>query len=55
MKAKEWNKHTFGNIFEQIKKVDEELLQIQKDIIENNNRTLIGKQERLNKKRDCLI
>ena len=37
------------------KRLDEDLLHIQKEIIEHNNTQLLQKQERLLKKRSCII
>ena len=53
--TKKWNKTTFGNIFNQIKENEMELLEIQKEIISNTNQTLINKQNRLINKKECLL
>lgn len=47
MKAKEWNKHTFGNIFIQMKKLDEDLLKLQSDTTNLREGDLREKQMRL--------
>ena len=44
-KAKIWNKQTFGNIFEQLKVVDNELLEIQSRLSLNSNHRDLARQE----------
>ena len=53
--AKEWNKRTFGNVFEQLKKSEQRLQEIQTDIIDNPDRLRWKTQERLIKQKEQIL